>query len=249
MIKLFRSIRKSLLTENKASKYLLYALGEIFLVVIGILLALQINNWNQNRLNLLEKNELLSELNVEFKANKKALSDYRLAEQNAIEAGIELINLVGASKEKLSDYNLDSLLFESFPANELAFADNAVNNIVQSGRLNLFKDDTIATLLYQWNSLGEIRKIRIEKLDLWNNEEFIPFLLPYISFREMDSYANFRWTGKSKVKPDYYPLFQKVEFENCLENTLWMHQKIIDRLNESEVLIDKIINVTRPQES
>ena len=49
MIKFFRRIRQQLLTENKFSKYLLYAIGEIILVVIGILIALQINNWNENR--------------------------------------------------------------------------------------------------------------------------------------------------------------------------------------------------------
>jgi len=49
MIKFFRKIRQKLLTENKFSKYLLYAIGEIVLVVIGILIALSINNWNEER--------------------------------------------------------------------------------------------------------------------------------------------------------------------------------------------------------
>ncbi len=49
MIKFFRHIRQSLIMENKTSKYLKYAIGEIFLVVIGILIALQINNWNENK--------------------------------------------------------------------------------------------------------------------------------------------------------------------------------------------------------
>ena len=49
MIKFFRKIRQNLLSENKFSKYLLYAIGEIILVVIGILIALQINNWNENQ--------------------------------------------------------------------------------------------------------------------------------------------------------------------------------------------------------
>lgn len=49
MIKFFRKIRQKLLSENKFSNYLLYAMGEIFLVVIGILIALQINNWNDDR--------------------------------------------------------------------------------------------------------------------------------------------------------------------------------------------------------
>lgn len=49
MIKFFRRIRQKLLDENRFSKYLLYATGEIILVVIGILIALQINNWNENK--------------------------------------------------------------------------------------------------------------------------------------------------------------------------------------------------------
>jgi hypothetical protein len=49
MIKFFRKIRQRLLAENKISKYLIYAIGEIILVVIGILIALQINNWNEQR--------------------------------------------------------------------------------------------------------------------------------------------------------------------------------------------------------
>ena len=51
MIKFFRKIRQNLLSENKFSKFLLYAIGEIFLVVIGIFIALQINNGNESRKN------------------------------------------------------------------------------------------------------------------------------------------------------------------------------------------------------
>ena len=50
MIKFFRKIRQNLLMENKTGKYFKYAIGEIILVVIGILIALQINNWNSQRL-------------------------------------------------------------------------------------------------------------------------------------------------------------------------------------------------------
>ena len=57
MIKFFRNIRQTMIKENKVSKYLLYAIGEIFLVVIGILIALQINNWNEKRV-IREETEL-----------------------------------------------------------------------------------------------------------------------------------------------------------------------------------------------
>ena len=56
MIKLFRKIRQNLLSEGKTGSYLKYAVGEIILVMIGILLALQVNNWNDNRIS---KEELI----------------------------------------------------------------------------------------------------------------------------------------------------------------------------------------------
>ena len=59
MIKFFRKIRQKLLTENKFSKYMIYAIGEILLVMVGILLALQVNNWNENRKQNIELNEYL----------------------------------------------------------------------------------------------------------------------------------------------------------------------------------------------
>ena len=67
MIKFFRKIRQHMITENKASKYFLYAIGEIILVVIGILIALSINNWNEQR--KLQKEEL--NLLIEVKSNLK----------------------------------------------------------------------------------------------------------------------------------------------------------------------------------
>lgn len=71
MISFLRRIRQRLLSENKFSKYLLYAIGEIVLVVIGILIALQINNWNHSRVEKQIESRLLSELydNLEFNEN------------------------------------------------------------------------------------------------------------------------------------------------------------------------------------
>ncbi|MBT8290298.1 MAG: hypothetical protein KJO93_05645 [Muriicola sp.] len=232
--------------NNKTTRYLKYAIGEILLVVIGILLALQINSWNQERLNRIEENEMLLKLHKEFKANKQVLINVKTVGKRTMNAGVVLMSLIGTPRNELQKHNLDSLLFETFPSNELAFASNALNNIVQNGRLNLLRDESITSLLYEWNALAEIRNTRFDKLDLWNNEVFLPYLLPYISLKEMDSNANYAWAGKSKVKPDYYPLFQKVEFENLLDNSLWLHQQVIERLEETEVLIDEIIEATQP---
>ena len=55
MLKIFRKIRQNMLKNNKVTAYLLYAIGEIVLVMIGILLALQVNNWNEKRKQKTEK--------------------------------------------------------------------------------------------------------------------------------------------------------------------------------------------------
>ena len=71
MIKFFRPIRQHLLRENKFSKYLLYAIGEILLVVVGILIALQINNWNEDRKQRAEEIKLMQN----FKTSIEAISN------------------------------------------------------------------------------------------------------------------------------------------------------------------------------
>src|SRR5210317_532577 len=75
MIKFFRNIRQNLLNEGKTTNYLKYAIGEIVLVVIGILIALQINNWNETRKDRLKEKELKIALLSDFEETKKRLQE------------------------------------------------------------------------------------------------------------------------------------------------------------------------------
>jgi len=76
MIKFFRNIRRRLLSENKLSRYFLYAIGEIFLVVIGILIALQINNWNEAKKTKLQEVKLLNNLYASIQGDLIYINDY-----------------------------------------------------------------------------------------------------------------------------------------------------------------------------
>lgn len=67
MIKFFRKIRYDLMEKNKTGKYLKYAIGEIILVVIGILIALQINNWNEKKNSLTQAKEHLETIKLNLK--------------------------------------------------------------------------------------------------------------------------------------------------------------------------------------
>jgi uncharacterized membrane protein YgaE (UPF0421/DUF939 family) len=90
MIKFFRKIRQSLLIENKLSRYLLYAIGEIVLVVIGILIALQVNNWNEGRKELAKSHEILREIaeNLEYN-NAQFLQEIK--EEEAVVRSIDIV--------------------------------------------------------------------------------------------------------------------------------------------------------------
>ena len=75
MIKFFRKIRQKLLSENRFGKYLTYAAGEILLVVIGILIALQINNWNNERINRAQSREYMESLIEDINSNIQQYED------------------------------------------------------------------------------------------------------------------------------------------------------------------------------
>lgn len=82
MLKFFRKIRQNLLSENKFQQYLLYAIGEILLVVIGILLALQINVWNQNRIDRNNEQDYLQQLLTELKVDSLVLHQQQIRFEN-----------------------------------------------------------------------------------------------------------------------------------------------------------------------
>ena len=119
MIILFRKIRKSLIASKSTSRYFLYAIGEIVLVVIGILFALQINNWNESRKsNLLAisnleslKEDLIPDLD-ELKSNEEYLDLY---ESSGVNIWNHLYNKgVDVDSSRLNDDFLRLQLFREF---------------------------------------------------------------------------------------------------------------------------------------
>ena len=106
MIKFFRHIRKDLMEKNKTIKYFKYAIGEILLVMVGILLALQVSNWNQQRIASNKEKVLLSELHQEFVENKSQFERVIAAHQLAFDICDKWITEFPINLERI---NLDSL--------------------------------------------------------------------------------------------------------------------------------------------
>ena len=82
MLRFFRRIRQGLLEKGRLQQYLLYAIGEIALVVIGILLALQINVWNQNSIDRINERDYLQQLLTELKADSLTLHQQQIRFEN-----------------------------------------------------------------------------------------------------------------------------------------------------------------------
>jgi len=91
MIKFFRKIRQNLLMENKTGKYLKYAIGEIILVVIGILIALQINNWNENRKIQKLETEIYKELKSDLLQTKNDIQKTITKHKKTLKSNQQLV--------------------------------------------------------------------------------------------------------------------------------------------------------------
>ncbi len=149
MIKFFRKIRQRLLSENKFSKYLIYAIGEIILVVIGILIALQINNWNEG----IKKDELVKSYLVTIKDNlnqdlegfEKQIQILK-TQKKEIDSIVKILNLESSNLITMNEIivqNQNVLMFrEKETINNSSFL-----SIINSGSLNLFSKNTQNNLL------------------------------------------------------------------------------------------------------
>lgn len=122
MIKFFRKIRKNLLSEGKTGKYFKYAISEIFLVVIGILIALQLNNWNDNNNKTKLGKQYLIEMKSELQDDAFKLDRYIFRVKNDLENQETALNTKDINKLPLD--SLEMILNSTnldFKINELTF--------------------------------------------------------------------------------------------------------------------------------
>ena len=142
MLKFFRTIRKKLIEEDNVRKYLLYAIGEILLVVIGILIALQVNNWNEDLAENRQRTELLVQLRADL---NNVLTELELQIDQSIEKVTYSRRLLNFSAGT-SDLPADSLQFASqIMINSSAFNDfnTTFEQAKSSGKLSLIQSDSL----------------------------------------------------------------------------------------------------------
>lgn len=181
MIKVFRKLRQRLLTENKFSKYLLYAVGEIVLVVIGILIALQINTWNeQQKQNRLEQ-EYYCRLLEDVVQDNEQVAVLTEASQGRLKASNQAVRLLQKDKvfkvETGIQINLSTkAIYSDFKPNNSAFED-----LKSGANLNIIRDKAIVKALNNYfNKVEEL--ISIIKV---NGQHAVN-----VSFSHEDNFAN-----------------------------------------------------------
>jgi len=160
MIPFFRKIRQKLLINNKLSKYLLYAIGEIVLVVVGILIALQVNNWNIENTNRKQEEKYLKNILLDLEKDLGSLDYLIKFREERIAGDKKLISQMnGAPIEDLTElsYNIcNTIMEERFTPNN-----NTYSELSSSGNLNLISNDSIKILLLDLENIYKVNEFNI----------------------------------------------------------------------------------------
>lgn len=241
MIKFFRKIRQRLLTENKFSNYLLYAVGEIVLVVFGILIALQINNWNERR----KQHHVLTNI---YKIIVEDLNDdtHEIKESLKIKKAWEpLIMKVLDGTMTAEDYkNCPECLYMIFGFNDLAIETRGYNLLSSFDNLSEITADSLSLKISRFYSkqLTELHADdQLKSNDLesnineWKNN--YEWASDYISGRNTTGFLEYALTNHDYVNrvASYYLLHYRVDIPNheaFLKKATYMLHLIQERISE-----------------
>lgn len=148
MIPIFRKIRKKMADDNRPLKYIRYAIGEIILVVIGILIALQVNNWNQNRIKIAQERDDLENLKEEIQNNIvdfKSLDSLYATFERSTADGLKIFN----NNPKVEDFRqIDTLIatrLKVFPLTTSTYEE-----MLNTGKFYNLKNKTLKTKITQF---------------------------------------------------------------------------------------------------
>ena len=234
--------------DNKPMKYMRYAIGEILLVVIGILIALQINTWNNDRLNKNEEIRILTGLQDEFEYNLISLQEDIVRNRNSVYTVDKIISIIRSESFENGIEQLDSLivkvgLFGSFDARR-----GYVEEIINSGKLNLINNQKLKNKLTRWSGLLEDAKEDI----IFRNDNYTHILIPYLIkyfplangelFKDLSPYSK-RYDPKKWNKSPFYPNIERINLM-VFENVLWHHKHSQDFVLLNDLEIEAFVEST-----
>lgn len=236
-------------------KYLRYAVGEIILVVIGILLALQVNNLNEKRkLRVQEKNVLLS-LHNEISSNLISLETSLNEKKTILQVNKKLLENTSPEGKWKSKEKLDSLMYYFTVSGWIYVPDNGVSNeIVNSGKLSDLENNSIKNLVASIpQQVSQIlEEDRLYRDDL--HQYFLPYLGKKFALKNIAKYRelykyNKSALGKSNFNINYSIILGDLEFENILTiQAIWIKFSIemCENLKLKYLKLQKLIEEKYP---
>lgn len=244
MIKFFRKIRQKLINEGNLKRYLLYAFGEILLVVIGILIALQINDWNQNRLNAKEEQRISQDILDGFQLSRflfnKGIGTWETVIGNA-DTLLLIINnpSIRPDDEKL-EMHLHLLTLQWMSGTSTTIYDVLAN----SGDLEIISSDllrnNLAEFKYQMEHLNHSEESYVQFV----NRELRPFLNRFVDRSALrGNYVKGQWIISYHASPfgsSFDDLIQSREFANLLIDLIDASNKMINVYHRLEKVIDQM---------
>lgn len=234
MIKFFRKIRHKLIMENNTGTYLKYAIGEIFLVVIGILIALQINNWNENKIKRSSELTYYSNIKNRLLDDKKLIQsqiNYNSRYENQFKYANEIIEIDDRTKiDTLGKIAINLTNYSDFDGR-----DNIYESMINSGEIKLLKNNEII------EGVRELEEdyLYINRIEKIHYDAMITYVIPSI-------YPNFKFSTGEVKNPDAVYRF---EFQNLILSILGImeekdqkYNSTIKHINMLVELIDKELN-------
>ena len=226
---------------GKTGKYFKYAIGEIILVVIGILIALQINNWNENRINANKETAILANIHKEFKQNRKQLDSVVFKHKRSHSNSAKIIKLFPI-RSKPKPAVLDSLsfqLFWSYGGVTFNPSQTSIKALTSSSSFDIIKNDTLRDLLISWNDL--ITDYQEEEL---RSRDYI--------INQYDAYMSkhFDWNYNFKDERNNFDALQTLEFEYLVKNNYDLVDQILvsgGELQKVQETLDNIIELSKPK--
>jgi len=185
MIRFFRQIRQRLLTDNKFSKYLLYAIGEILLVVIGILIALQVNSWTEAKKLKATEMETYSSLIISLR--KDSLELIRIIDLQSKSLNAQNIIINSSVDQLINDSTPEEILKLLFDVHNGAYSFfpkyGTYNSLVSNKGIDIISSESIKSELIDLYDYWCRRYENVDNVvDKKYQNELFPFLQKEIGF-------------------------------------------------------------------
>lgn len=248
MIKFFRRIRQKLLSQNKFTNYLFYAIGEIVLVVIGILLALQINNWNENRKDRATEAVYLKELLEDFEVNlqKSVQVTSRIEEVLPKLTGLLEQSVMEQPTISVDSMNSTFRLLNTMPA--YSSTDRAYNNLIGSGDFKLISNSDIKTEIADYYKALDILKLVQNTHEMQLVNAFQPYIMENLDYQAVIMLRHDNYTLPEPVEKDRILLLLKDrKFRNIITLKFDILTDLLD-LNQNLLINNKkLVNLLKEQ--